>query len=79
MNPSLFFANALGPLASGPSDGGSVLADPRFLGQDAGDFRLAPGSPAVNAGFDSGLDVNGPAAGDFNGSGPDLGGRESPY
>ncbi len=75
-----FFGNlkgaAIPPLATGPSD---VLADPRYIDAAAGDFRLAPDSPAVNAGVDTGLDVNGPAPGLYNGLAPDLGPEETPY
>lgn len=75
-----FFGNAkaatIPPLATGPSD---VLADPRYIDAAAGDFRLAPDSPDVNAGIDTGLDVNGPAIGNYNGSGPDIGPEETPY
>lgn len=71
-----FFANGLGPLwppgEPGPAD---LVADPRY----AGDHRLAPGSPAIDRGLDAGLDVNGPAGGRWNGTGPDLGAWEAPY
>ncbi len=70
-----FFANARGATsgaAPGPTD---VLADPRY----AGDHRLSPDSPAIDRGIDTGLDVNGPAAGDYFGGAPDLGAWEAPY
>lgn len=65
-----------GPLATGPTD---VLADPLYIDPTSGDFRLAPDSPDVNAGADTGLDVNGPADGLYNGSAPDIGPEETPY
>lgn len=75
-----FFGNqkaaTIPPLATGPSD---VLADPLYINTAAGDFRLAPDSPAVNAGVDTGLDVNGPAPGLYSGLAPDLGPEETPY
>lgn len=75
-----FFGNPKGntiiPLATGPHD---VLADPLYVNPAAFDFRLAPNSPDVNAGIDTGLDVNGPAPGLYNGSAPDLGPEETPY
>ncbi len=70
-----FFGNASGPISSaspGPSD---LLADPLY----ESDHRLAPGSPAIDRGIDTGLDVNGPADGHFNGAAPDLGAWEAPY
>jgi len=54
----------------------SIFTDPRYLDGAAGDFRLAADSPALDRGFDTGLDVNGSAAGRFNGSAPDLGALE---
>ena len=38
-----------------------------------------PASPAVDAGLDTGLDVNGPGEGRYTEDGPDLGAEESPY
>ena len=64
------------PLAPGPTD---VLADPLYMNETGGDFRLSPDSPAVNAGVDTGLDVNGPAQGLYSGPAPDLGPEETPY
>ncbi len=74
-----FFGNGKAtnsPLTTGPTD---VLADPLYMNAAAGDFRLAPNSPDVNAGLDTGLDVNGPAPGLYNGSAPDIGPQETPY
>lgn len=79
VDPNLFFSNGSGAWSGGAPGSGSVLADPLFLAEPAGDFGLAPGSPAINAGADLGLDVNGPALGNFHGSQPDLGAQESPY
>ncbi len=70
-----FFANARGaqsPGSAGPTD---LLDDPLY----AGDHRLSPGSPAIDRGAVTELDVNGPAAGDYWGAAPDLGAWESPY
>lgn len=60
----------------GPTD---VTGDPLYVNTAGADYRLLPGSPAVNAGVDVGVDVNGPGPGGWDGSGPDLGARESPY
>ncbi len=70
-----FFGNGRGPMSAaspGPTD---VVEDPLY----GGDHRLSPGSPAIDRGFDTTLDVNGPAAGDYNGAAPDLGAWETPY
>ncbi len=74
-----FFGNALGPIAGAAPGATDVTADPRYVDRAVGDLRLLPGSPAVNAGADVGLDVNGPESGSFNGAGPDLGATETPY
>ncbi|HSN90618.1 MAG TPA: PKD domain-containing protein [Anaeromyxobacteraceae bacterium] len=75
-----FFANALGPvsaeLSTGPTD---VLLDPLYVDGPGGDLRLLPASPAVDAALDTGLDVNGPGPGRYDGLAPDLGAEESPY
>ncbi len=85
LGPNGFFGNGLGPVSAqlsiGPDD---VVADPLYANRPAGDFRLLPGSPAVNAGVllsidGIPLDVNGPAQGNFNGLAPDLGPEETPY
>ena len=55
----------------------SVDADPRFTDVVANDYRLGEGSPAINAGSDTGLDVNGDQPGSFNGAAPDMGAIES--
>ncbi len=74
-----FSGNGGGNLAPGLALTASVLADPRYVDRAGGDFRLLPGSPAIDAGVDLGLDVNGPASGAFNGAAPDLGGTETSY
>jgi hypothetical protein len=77
-----FSGNLLGavgplPLATGSND---VLADPLYADRPAADFRLLPGSPAIDGGVAiPGLDVNGPAPGEFDHLAPDLGLAESPY
>ncbi|HEX9051974.1 MAG TPA: right-handed parallel beta-helix repeat-containing protein [Anaeromyxobacter sp.] len=70
-----FFGNGLGPMSSGSGGPTDLLGDPLY----GGDHRLSPGSPAIDRGIDTGLDVNGPAAGNFFGAAPDLGAWEAPY
>jgi hypothetical protein len=55
----------------------SITDDPLFLDVVANDYRLGEGSPAINAGTDTGLDVNGDQPGSFNGAAPDMGALES--
>jgi hypothetical protein len=38
-----------------PWEVNSLNADPRFVNPGAGDFRIQPGSPAIDAGMDSGI------------------------
>jgi hypothetical protein len=70
-----FSGNARAPMSSaepGPTD---LLADPLY----AGDHRLAPGSPAIDRGVDTGLHLIGPGLPLYNGAAPDLGVWEAPY
>jgi hypothetical protein len=55
----------------------SITADPLFIAVDDNDYRLGDGSPAIDAGTETGLDVNGDQPADYNGLGPDLGALES--
>jgi hypothetical protein len=59
---------------------GSLTSDPKYMDPTIDDFRLQPSSPNLNAGIDTGNDVNGPAPGNglFNGAAPDIGAHESP-
>ena len=75
-----YFQNALGPVSSELATGASdVLLHPLYVDGPGGDYRLLPASPAVDAGFDTGLDVNGPGPNVYDGLAPDLGAEESPY
>lgn len=73
--------NAAGQISSGSLDATDINADPQFTDAGAGDFTLTePSSPAINAGIDLGVnqpDMNGAAAGLFNGPSPDIGALES--
>jgi hypothetical protein len=55
----------------------TIDGDPLFVDVEEDDYRLGEGSPAINAGSDTGLDVNGDQPGSFNGAAPDLGALES--
>ena len=57
---------------------GSITGDPMFTDPLVFDYTLAPGSPAIDSGTDTGLDVNGSTAGLYNGDAPDMGAFESP-
>jgi CSLREA domain-containing protein len=56
----------------------TLSVDPMFVSPAGGDLRLQPGSPVIDKGIDTLLDVNGAAAGLYNGSAPDMGAFESP-
>ena len=74
-----FFDNPEGSVPNygvSPSD---VSSDPQYIDASSGDYRLAPASPMVDKGIDVGLDVNGPAPGDYDGAAPDIGAFEMPY
>ncbi len=74
-----YFGNLAGAASPGLPLAASVLSDPLYVDVSRGDYRLLPGSPAVDAGVDVGLDVNGPLPGRYDGAAPDLGANESPY
>ena len=76
-----YFGNTLGDCSDCASLGtGSLTDDPLFIDATLNDFRLDPASTCVDAGLDTGHDVNGAAPGDglFNGASPDIGAREAP-
>ncbi len=61
------FAAGMG--GAGPGEG-TVLQDPLFVNPEGNEYQLQAGSPAINAGFDSGQV-------EYNGSAPDLGAFET--
>jgi PKD repeat protein len=76
-----YFGNVQGTCTSCSSLGpASLESDPLYLSPASDDYRLQLSSPNVNAGIDTGQDVNGPEPGNglFSGSNPDIGARESP-
>ncbi|MBL8953864.1 MAG: right-handed parallel beta-helix repeat-containing protein, partial [Myxococcaceae bacterium] len=58
-------------------DPSTLTSNPSYAFASADDLRVAFGSPAVNSAFDTGLDLCLGFPGDYLGSGPDRGGRES--
>jgi hypothetical protein len=70
------FGDSDGPLLDG---GANVAADPAFVNAGGGDFRLTPGSPAIDAGLTDaltqGIDRDGHPR--FQGGGLDLGAYEA--
>ena len=70
---SVFSTCCTGPLPGDPSQH-NLTNDPQFVARAEGDFRLAPGSPCIDAGTeltDSGVDLGGisvPLDGDANGT-----------
>lgn len=79
LGPNGYFANARGAVAGTATPmPGDVTSDPLYVSTFTADLRLRPASPAIDAGFDVGLDVNGPSPGRFDGLRPDLGAHEYP-
>ena len=77
LEPNLFPPDQSGCL--GATVSGNVVGSALFVNPGAGDFRLLPGSPGIDASIDLGIDLNGAGAGNFNGAAPDFGAFESPY
>jgi PKD repeat protein len=74
-----YFGNSTSDCSACSSLGSnSSTLNPQYIDPTTGDFRLRPTSPVIDAALDLADDVNGPAAGDFNGSAPDMGASESP-
>jgi hypothetical protein len=57
---------------------GCTTQSPDFTDPAVEDYTLQAGSPAIDTGTDLGFDRNGAGAGDFNGTGPDMGYYETP-
>ena len=51
---------------------------PLYVNPGSQDFRIYPNSNLIDAGFNLGLNVNGPEPMLFNGSAPEMGAWESP-
>jgi len=78
LDHNLYFNNTSGNRNSGSLDATSIIGDPLFNDPTNFDYSLKTGSPAINKGFNLGVDRNGSGAGLFNGSAPDIGWSESP-
>jgi PKD repeat protein len=75
---NVYFANSVGTCTSCSLGAGSLTVDPRYMDAAADDYRLQPGSALIQAGIDTGNDVNGPDPGLFHGANPDIGAHETP-
>jgi hypothetical protein len=78
LDHNLYFNNTSGNRNSGSLDATSVVGDPLFNDPTNFDYTLKVGSPAINKGFNLGVDRNGSTSGLYNGSAPDIGWTESP-
>ena len=67
---NLYFGNTVDRIDVTNDEGGNVEADPLFVNVDSLDYRLAEGSPALNAGTDVGLP--------YEGTAPEIGAYEGP-
>jgi hypothetical protein len=74
-----YHGNAAGTCTACSLGTGSLSVDPRYMDVNAADFRLQPDSALIDAGIDTGHDLNGPepSNGLFHGSNPDIGARET--
>jgi hypothetical protein len=78
LDHNLYFNNTSGNRSAGSLDATSVIGDPLFNDPTNFDYALKVGSPAIDKGFDLGVDRNQSAAGSYNGSAPDIGWSEAP-
>jgi hypothetical protein len=70
---NLYFGNTSGNCSACTPGAGTVLANPLFVSPSTDDLKLQATSPAIDKGVDLGQDRNLSAAGNFNGTAPDLG------
>lgn len=74
-----YFANVSGTCSGCSGLGSNSLTDdPLYIDAATADFRLLNTSTLINAGLDLGIDVNGPAPGNYNGPAPEIGAWEGP-
>ncbi|MBN2527702.1 MAG: right-handed parallel beta-helix repeat-containing protein [Deltaproteobacteria bacterium] len=71
---NLFFDNGIADWGGGYVPGSNVVTqNPLFVDEANDDFHLGIGSPAIDAGFDMGWDVNGNTPENYNSTAPDIG------
>jgi hypothetical protein len=78
LDHNLYYNDTAGNRSQGSLDATSLIGDPLFNDAPNFDYSLKVGSPAINKGFNLGVDRNGSSAGLYNGSAPDLGWLEAP-
>jgi len=78
LDHNLYFNNTSGNRSAGSLDASSIIGDPLFNDATNFDYSLKVGSPAINKGFNLGVDRNQAASGLYNGSAPDIGWSEAP-
>lgn len=74
---ALFWLNGDGDCSGCSVGAASLTADPLYTDAALGDYTPSVGSPAIDSGFDTGLDLNGSAPGLYGGTAPDRGALES--
>jgi len=79
LDHNLYFNNTSGNRNSGSLDATSIVGDPLFNDPTNFNYELKTGSPAINKGFNLGVDRNGSTSGLYNGSAPDIGWSESTF
>lgn len=77
LDHNLYFDNGLGDCNPCTVGTNAVLADPLYQNVHGDQFTVQPTSPAIDAGQDTGADVNGVRSGLFDGLAPDLGFAEA--
>jgi len=79
LDHNLYFNNTSGNRNLGSLDATSIVGDPLFNDPNNFNYELKTGSPAINKGFNLGVDRNGSTSGLYNGTAPDIGWSESSF